>query len=137
MISVDELLAKLPLVPYERFGRDLSGMDCFGLVEYWHEHVLGIRIRDRYTQESTPAGFFQGFKDRRDWVEVEAPEDHVGAVMTGMINGTIYKFGHCGMCYKGRVYQFSDGIGFNHAPVTARNLRINAFMRHRECTATF
>lgn len=132
-MTENELLQQLPMVPFLFEGRDLKGMDCFGLVEYWHREILGIVISDRHNQPSAPRGFLEGYEAQNDWIALAGPENHAVAVMKAFWDGEVLDYGHCGMIWDGRVYHFKPDIGFQHAPFDDRQLRITKIMKHRLC----
>ena len=127
------MISQIQMVPYLENGRDLNGLDCFGLIEIWHREVLGIEIDDRIEQPSEPEGFEQGYLSQKDWVAVTEPENNAVAVMKALWNGSTHEYGHCGMIYEGRVYHFKPDHGFQHAPIDDRQLRITKIMKHSQC----
>lgn len=121
------------MVPYVEHGNDLTGMDCFGLIEFWHKEVLGIEIKDRTEQPSEPQGFLEGYEAQSEWIALDGPENHSVAVMRAYWGGEVLDYGHCGIIWNGRVYHFKPDHGFQHAPIDDRQLRITKRMKHRLC----
>lgn len=134
-MDTDDLLQRLPAVPFRLHGADLYGMDCFGLVEFWHKEILGIRISDRCDHPSEPSGFFAGYEAQEDWIDAE-PTNHSVAVMRTIQGRKVLDFGHCGMIWNGRVYHFTPDYGFQHSDINDRQLRITKIMKHRLCTVS-
>lgn len=132
-MTPQELIPQLPMVPYKEHGKDLKGMDCFGLIEFWHSKILRIEIDDRTEQPSEPTGFLEGYDAQNDWIALTEPENHAVAVMRAYWNGQVYEHGHCGMIWNGRVYHHKPDHGFQHAPLTDRQLRITKIMKHIKC----
>jgi len=133
-MTPQELIDRLPMVPFEEHGNDLNGMDCFGLVEFWHKHIFGIAINNRTDQPSEPEGFLQGYEAQNDWNALERPESGAVAVMRAYWNGSLIDYGHCGMIWGGRVYHFKPETGFVHHSIDDRQLRITAIMKHKLCS---
>ncbi len=129
----EDLISHLPMIPYLEHGKDLKGMDCFGLIEYWHKRILGIEITDRTEQPSEPQGFLEGYQSQNDWIAVAEPENHCVAVMKAFWGGEVLEHGHCGMVWQGRVYHFKPEHGFQHSSIDDRQLRITKYMKHRQC----
>lgn len=113
----------LPLVPYKRHGRDLQGMDCFGLVETWFRELHGIEIDDREAQTSDPAGFSNGYSLKSKWNPLEAPVDHCVVVMKSLMGRQIIREGHCGIYWNGLVIHTDEGTGFQAIPITDPSIK--------------
>jgi len=45
-MSYEKYLEKLMSVPYSHRGRDMSGLDCYGLIIIWYKRIFGIGLYD-------------------------------------------------------------------------------------------
>lgn len=131
-MTPDQIIAAMPLVPYKPGGNDLTGMDCWGLVEFWYENVHMIKVRDRASHTSTPEGFAEGFSEAREWVSLERPLNGSVAAMKAVHGRSVLPAGHCGVYWQGRLLQMTEA-GFVAPPVTDAMLRgkITGWFKHK------
>ena len=132
LMTPQDLLLKLPMVPYEPEGQDMRGLDCFGLVEIWHKFILGIEIDDRQARKSHPRGFASGYTDAKHWLEIGAPIDHCVVVMRSMLGSRVIDHGHCGIYYGGFVHHLETSDGFECVPIREIEHRITDLRIHQE-----
>lgn len=132
-MTPQELIHQLPMIPYVESERSFVGMDCFGLVEIWHKHILGIEVTDRKDHPGGSGGLLEGFEAREDWITLLEPENHSVAIMKAIWGEVVLEYGHCGMIWEGRVYHFKPDHGFQHSPVDDRQLRITEIIKHNQC----
>jgi len=113
--AIDLLLA----VPYVPGAGNWGGSDCWGVVELWYRHVLGVELDDR-------AGFPAGMKSVQAavdtttaWRSIEAPQDHCLVLMrAGQIS-----YGHVGVFYDRHVLHSGEQHGCVYQPISHRAIQ--------------
>lgn len=115
----NEAIDRLLLVPHAPGQGAWAAADCWGIVELWYRHVLGIDLVDR---SDLPPGneSVQQWRDAGDgWERVAAPVDHAVVVMrAGMLEA-----GHVGVFYGGHVLHSAAGHGCVYQPISDRFIR--------------
>lgn len=107
MLAPAQMIDRLLTVPYARDRGDFTGADCWGVVELWYRHVLGIVLADRQDHPSSHAGLQAGFDGKTDWLPVSEPADHALVVMrAGRLNA-----GHIGVYFGGSVLHTDEAHG--------------------------
>ena len=76
-----QMIDRLLTVPYARDRGDWAGADCWGIVELWYRHVLGIKLSERRDHPSSHEGLQAGFDLKKDWQPIDEPADHALVVM--------------------------------------------------------
>lgn len=118
-----EMIDALLICPYVPGGSDLHGADCWGVVELWYEHVLGVALKDRANNPPGHEGLQSGFDfalcDDGVWQPIEAAEDHCLVIMRA---GQLLA-GHVGVFFDGRVLHSSDHQGCTYQPISDRWIR--------------
>lgn len=116
------------LVPYCDGASDWSGADCWGIVELYYKHVLGIVLVDRSDISSGHEGVNLGFERTRAWSRIETPEKDCLVLMRA---GGL-KFGHVGVFSDGCVIHSSDKTGCLCQPIADRFIRLKttAYLRY-------
>lgn len=114
--AVTALLA----VPYVPGGGSWSGADCWGVVELWHRHVLGIEIACRLDNPPGHEGLAAGLAASSVWRVASEPVDHCLVVMRA--RGIMA--GHVGVHFDGSVIHSSEGHGCVCEPITSRMIRM-------------
>lgn len=64
--------------PYVAGGRDIDGLDCYGLCKLVYEEVYGLTLPDWVTDEIDLRGFhddIQSVVTSGNWTELDKPED--------------------------------------------------------------
>ncbi len=117
----------IPHVP----GRgDWAGADCWGVVELYYEHVLGIGLTDRADIAPGPEGTQVGFDARRGWDDLAGPVDHCVVVMRA---GRL-KAGHVGVYFGGSVLHSSHRHGCVFQRLNGLQHRVTGYIAKRaEC----
>lgn len=80
-------------IPYKANGRDLKGMDCYGLCKYLYKKEHGIDIVDfDYVDPDNPDNekYFIESMNSPKWIKVKAQK---GSIVALKVNGHI---SHCG-----------------------------------------
>lgn len=122
-----DVVSRLLAVPYAPGEGAWTGADCWGVVELWYRHVLGIDLKDRADR---PPGHnsVQGWADEGlGWISISAPEDHCLVLMrAGRLSA-----GHVGVFYNGRVLHSAKSHGCVFQPLSDRIIRssITGFLR--------
>lgn len=114
-----EAIDQLILVPHVPGQGTWQGADCWGIVELWYRHVLGIDVADRGQIDPGASGLQSGFDVKSAWREVTAPADHCLVIMRA---GRLAA-GHVGIFYSGSVLHSSQGHDCVYQPVTDRAIR--------------
>lgn len=118
-MSPADAVSHLLAAPYVPGGRSWAGADCWGVVELWYRHVLGIELTDRSSRPPGPDSV-QGWADEgQGWQPITAPEDHCLLLMR---SGRL-KAGHVGIVYQGRVLHSAKSHGCVHQPLSDRLIR--------------
>lgn len=129
-VEPGRMIDALLTVPYLPGGGDMAGADCWGVVELWYRHVIGIALADRADHPVGHAGLNAGFDAACDWSRITAPEDHCLVVMrAGGLDA-----GHVGVFYGGSVLHATEQSGcVVYEPISARSLRgaITCLLRHK------
>lgn len=121
---IDRLLA----VPYAAGRGDWAGADCWGVVELWYRHVLGIEVADRASLPAGNEGLQAGFDAARVWQPIGEPKDHCLVIL----RFRHLVAGHVGIFWKGSILHSSAGHGCVFQPITDRLIkpRITSFLEH-------
>lgn len=122
---IDTLLS----TPYEPGGSSLSGADCWGVVELWYHHVLGVALPDRSAHPAGHDGMQAGFEAAQDWEQIDKPEDHCLVIMrAGRLNA-----GHVGIFYGGFVLHTDKSHGCVYEAISKPMIRAKTtcYLRHR------
>ena len=118
MIPADAI-SRLLAAPYVPGGGSWAGADCWGVVELWYRHVLGIELNDRADR---PPGHdsVQAWADEgQGWRSIPAPEDHCLILMrSGRLTA-----GHVGIVYHNRVLHSAKSHGCVYQPLSDRLVR--------------
>lgn len=115
-MSEDEVIQMVQVTPYKAGGADLSGMDCWGLIEYWYRVLRGINLTDRCGISGADSpDFSEGYKRSQRWSAVHMPKVHDVAVMPSvhMQGGKrqIIENGHCGIVTRQGILHISAEHG--------------------------
>lgn len=115
-------------IPYREGAAEWAGADCWGLVELFYAHVLGVKLIDRANIAPGHAGMNAGFDAATDWPPVSGPVENGLVIM----RAAGFKAGHVGLFIAGRVLHTSEKTGCVYQPITDRFLRsrITSFLRH-------
>lgn len=119
-MSPEAAITALQTVPYSPGGSSWHGADCWGIVELWHRHVLGIEIACRLDNPPGHAGLAQGLAASSVWREIAEPRDHCLVVM----RARGIRAGHIGVHWQGVVIHSSEGHGCVAEPLTSRMIRL-------------
>lgn len=114
-----EAIDRLLMVPHVPGQGSWSGADCWGIVELWYRHVLGIEVGDRGAIDPGSDGLQVGFDAKSDWQPIEVPADHCLVILRA---GRLAA-GHVGIFYNGSVLHSSKGHGCVYQPITDRTIR--------------
>lgn len=93
------MITNLLGIPYVAGGSSFDALDCFGVVELWYQHVLGIEVEDRSAHPPTNGGLQDGFQSASEWEAIDTPEDHCLVLMQAGKR----KQGHIGVFYRKHV----------------------------------
>ncbi|SNZ21731.1 NlpC/P60 family protein [Cohaesibacter gelatinilyticus] len=98
-MTPQDCISRLLGVRYEPAGNSFSAVDCFGVVELWYRHVLGVGVEDRSNHPPTHEGLQRGVESISNWEAVDTPQDHCLVLMqAGRLRN-----GHIGIYYNGHV----------------------------------
>lgn len=86
-MTKQEFISRALSVPWVRSGGDWLGVDCYGLVELWHKHVLGVQIE--FIEHTTIS---DGLSQCKNWVQCEIESN--AACFMAYRNGSPE---HCGI----------------------------------------
>lgn len=113
--------------PYAAGGGALHGADCWGIVELWYRHVLGIALDDRAAHPPGHDGLQAGFDAAAHWRAVDAPENHCLVILRA---GHL-RAGHVGVFFGGRVLHSSEHQGCVYQALSDRWIRsrVTRFLR--------
>lgn len=114
-LAIDRLL----LVPHTYGAGDWTGADCWGLVELWYRHVLGIELADRAEMPAVNDSVQHWADIHAGWRPIPAPVDHSVVLMS---QGRL-RAGHVGIFYGGSVLHTTAAHGCVYQPITDRLIR--------------
>lgn len=118
-VSPSDFVDRALHVPYVEGGGSFVGADCWGIVELYYRHVLGIDLSDRAEHEPGAASVQEWYDATNDWQAVPAPLQHCLVVLrTGHLTA-----GHVGIYFDGRVLHSSRRYGCVAQPYARRGLR--------------
>ncbi|MEH6727448.1 MAG: NlpC/P60 family protein [Hyphomicrobiales bacterium] len=124
-----DMINQLLLCPYARGRGDLNGADCWGIVELWYLHVLGIALDDRAAHPPGHQGVQAGYEVVTHWQPIEPPENHCLVVMrAGLLNA-----GHVGIYLDGCLLHSDEKTGCVYQPISDRFIRskISGYLKHQ------
>lgn len=124
-----EFAASALAIPYAPGRGDWVGADCWGIVELYYEHVLGISVPDRANHPAGHGGLQAGFDAAEHWAAIVEPVDHCLVIMRA--HG--FEAGHVGVHFAGSVLHSSDGHGCVCQPIGHRFIRTatTQYLRHQ------
>lgn len=127
-MTPDAMINSLLSVPYAAGQGTLAGADCWGVVELWYRHVLGIEVTDRSGFPAGNEGLQAGFDARSVWKSIDAPADHCLVIL----RFRHLQAGHVGIYWQGSVLHSSEGHGCVYQPISHRLIRprITRFLEH-------
>jgi cell wall-associated NlpC family hydrolase len=97
----------LTVVPYIAGRGDWAGADCWGLVELWYRHVVGIELADRGQREPGMGSVDDWANAATGWKRIQAPTDHcLVLIRVGDLEA-----GHVGIHYAGKVLHTAERHG--------------------------
>ena len=100
--------------PYVAGGGEIHGADCWGIVELWYLHVLGITLDDRAQHPPGHDGMQSGFDAASDWRPIDAPVNHCLVIMrAGRLEA-----GHVGVFFDGNVLHSDESHGCVYQSIT-------------------
>lgn len=114
-----EAIPRFLSLPYVLGRGDWSGADCWGLVELWYRHVLGIGLAEREGRDSTRQSIDVWATAPAGWLPIVAPEDHCLVLMR---SGRL-AHGHVGIVYQGSVLHTAVTHGCVYQPISDRLIR--------------
>lgn len=113
--AVDRLLA----VPYALGSGSWAGADCWGVVELWYRHVLGVDLEDRADRPAEMDSVQIWATSAAGWERLTRPIDHALVLMrVGRLD-----VGHVGIFYDGRVLHSAAAHGCVYQPISDRIIR--------------
>lgn len=126
LIKPEEALLRLQRVPYACGGGAWDGSDCWGIVELWYRHVLGIELDDRGAIAPGHAGIAAGVEAMADWQWCDAPQDHCLVLM----RQRRFQYGHVGIFWHGSVLHSDEHTGCVFEPLSRRHIhpRITGYL---------
>lgn len=119
LMSPKQAIDALLQVPYAPGGSDWAAADCFGIVELWYLHVLGITVYDRGNLQPGHGSLQQGRDAATDWLPVTEPRNHCLVIM----RAGRHPAGHIGIFYDGHVLHSDDSHGCVYEPANGRFIR--------------
>jgi len=128
-MTPDRLIGQLQSVPYIAGRGDMSGADCWGVVELWYRYILGIKLDDRSAHPPGHEGLQSGFDVADEWLEIEKPENNCLVIMrAGHLDA-----GHVGVFYEGNVLHSAKTHDCILQPITHRFIKskITRFLKHK------
>jgi cell wall-associated NlpC family hydrolase len=129
-MKINDFIDQALMIPYVMGGSEMSGADCWGIVELYYKHVLDIELDNRGDIEAGHMGIQEGFDQATNWKPIDQPENHcLVALRAGRI-----KVGHIGVYVDGNVLHSADEeTGCVFQPISDRFIktRITAFLRYQ------
>lgn len=134
-MNEDTMLNSLLLTPYKPGGNSWAGMDCWGLIEFWYDRMLGVSLSDRCGIIGAESfDFFAGYQRTENWREVDHPLRHDIAILPGvcMHDGKrqLIENGHCGVVTSYGVLHISAVGGCRLEEFTAPILKRAKYLRY-------
>ena len=129
LINPEAMIDTILSVPYADGMGELSGADCWGIVELWYRHVLGIDLSDRSEHPAGHDGMQAGYDAAQDWQQIETPENNCLVIMrAGRLNA-----GHVGVFYGGSVLHSDEKHGCVYEPISKPMIRVKTtcYLRHK------
>lgn len=127
-MTPEAMIDSLLPVPYAAGQGTLSGADCWGIVELWYRHVLGIDVTDRGALPAGNDGLQAGYDAASVWQPIDEAKDHCLVIL----RFRHLTAGHVGVFYQGSVLHSSEGHGCVYQPISHRLIRprITRFLEH-------
>lgn len=127
-MTPEKMIDALLVVPYVEGAGELTGADCWGIIELWHRYVLNIELSDRAKHPAGHGGLQSGFDVAEMWRDLDEPEDNCLVVMRS--HG--FLAGHVGIYYQGSVLHSDVGHGCVFQPFKHRTImtRVTKFAIH-------
>ena len=113
-MTIGQFLERALLIPHASGGAAWSGADCWGIVELYYRHILGIELNEREGIIPGHVGLQQGFKQAVRWVEVDAPEEGDLVIMRAFG----LTAGHVGVFVEGHVLHSTRRAGCVFQPMS-------------------
>lgn len=134
-MTEDQVIAAIMVTPYRAGGNDLSGMDCWGLIEFWYAQTMDIALTDRCGIEGADsADFFEGYRRNQKWQPAHVPRIGDVAVMPSvfMRDGRrhVVENGHCGVVTRQGILHISETGGARLDSFASPYLKRVRFMRY-------
>lgn len=128
-MTIDEFVARALVVPHVPGASGWASADCWGIVEMFYAHVLGVQITDRGSIAPGNDGMQQGVEAAQEWEEIPEPENHCLVIMRA---GRL-EFGHVGIFIDGFVLHSTEKTGCTYQKITDRRVepKITAYLRRK------
>lgn len=124
------IIPQLVGVQYRLGEGSFVAADCWGVVELYYRHVLGLELTDRSRHPSTRGGIDAWSATANDWQRIKKPEDHCLVLMrAGRLSA-----GHIGVYFKGQVVHASAAAGQCVCePITDRTIQnsLTGYLRRK------
>lgn len=130
MMKPAQMIDALLMCPYVLGGSSMHGADCWGIVELWYSHTLGIALEDRAGHPPGHDGMQSGFDASTQWHPIEAAENDCLVIMrAGRLEA-----GHVGVFYDGHVLHSGEHQGCTYQPISDRWIKskITGFLKFNE-----
>lgn len=115
-------------IPYLDGGDTWAAADCWGIVELYYRHVLGVELSDRGNISPGCYGLQEGFDRAEHWKPIDKPENHCLVIF----RAKGLEAGHVGVYFEGSVVHSSDTKECVVQPLHNRLLRsrVTALLRY-------
>lgn len=126
----DEIVQKYLGVPYKHHGRDLNGLDCYGLIVCIYADNGGT-LSEPISEYSTTWAkenknlFIENY--HLEWVKVEKP-DFLDVILIKNGDGLAF---HAGVVLDGKTFIHTNRAGTSIAKLSDWKSRTEGFYRHR------
>lgn len=119
-MSPENFIDRAQHAPYVEGGGSFAGADCWGIIELYYRHVLGVGLTDRAGYKPGCASVQEWYDATEEWRKVPEPVQHCLVVLR---SGSV-PAAHVGVYACGRLLHSSRRYGCVAQPYPRRALRV-------------